>query len=61
MTRYSSCWISKEPLTKSIDMSELRYMRETLDMSNKEIADRLGVSYATILKYLGPKKRRKKS
>jgi DNA-binding CsgD family transcriptional regulator len=34
-------------------------MREQLGMSNKQIADKLGVSYATILKYIGPQRKRK--
>lgn len=51
----------RESLLKSIDLSTLYKMREQLGMSNKQIADKLGVSYATILKYIGPQRKRKKS
>ena len=51
----------RESLLRSIDLSTLYKMREQLGMSNKQIADKLGVSYATILKYIGPQRKRKKN
>ena len=51
----------RESLMRSIDLSTLYKMRNELGMSNKQIADKLGVSYATILKYIGPQRKRKKS
>lgn len=50
----------RESLMRSIDLSTLYKMRNELGMSNKQIADKLGVSYATILKYIGPQRKRKK-
>lgn len=42
-----------EKLTAHVSYSELMYMREHERMSNREIAERVGVSVATILKYIG--------
>lgn len=46
--------MTREPLSKSISVSELRHMREEEGLTNKEIADRLDVAPTTIAKYLGP-------
>lgn len=43
-------------LGKDITLSELEHMRNTEHMSNREIAQRLGTSYQTILNYLGPQR-----
>lgn len=53
-------WSDRESLMRSIDLSTLYKMRNELGMSNKQIADKLGVSYITILKYIGPQRKRKK-
>lgn len=42
----------KRPLTDTISLQELQGMRSS-GLSNREIADRLDVSYATICRYLG--------
>lgn len=42
----------KEPLSKSVSMQELMQMRDS-GMSNQQIANNLGVSYCTVLRYLG--------
>lgn len=42
----------KAKLSDSISMQELQQMRDE-GLSNKQIAQRLGVCYATVLKYLG--------
>lgn len=39
---------------KQISKDELLYMREQQGMSNREIADALGVAYQTVLKRIGP-------
>lgn len=44
--------MNRERLSKSISMSELMQMRDS-GMSNQQIADSLGVSYHTVLRYLG--------
>lgn len=51
----------KKKLMDEISISELQHMREE-GMSNQEIADVLGVTYATVFRYLGrqPKGLRKK-
>lgn len=46
--------MTKEPLSKSVSIAELRHMREVDGLTNKEIADRLDVAPTTIAKYLGP-------
>ena len=43
----------KRPLTDTVSLQELQEMRAS-GLSNKEIAERLGVAYATICRYLGP-------
>lgn len=48
---YGYYW-DKGGLRYDVDMSMLVHMRD-MGMSNKQIADKLGVSYSTILKYLG--------
>ena len=54
MSRSYNYWFRPvEKLTDHISMSELNYMREHERMSNKEIAERCGVSVATIRKYIG--------
>lgn len=45
--------MTKEPLSKSVSISELRQMREE-GLTNKEIAARLDVTPTTIARYLGP-------
>lgn len=42
----------KAKLTESISVQELQQMRDE-GLSNKQIAQRLGICYATVLKYLG--------
>lgn len=42
------------PVLKDISMSELETLRNEEKLTNREIASRLGVSYQTILKILGP-------
>lgn len=44
----------RRKLSFELSQSEMRRMREEEDMSNQEIADALGTSYATVLKYIGP-------
>lgn len=44
----------REPLTNSISITELRHMREDEHLTNKEIAERIGVHPATVLRYIGP-------
>lgn len=51
----------KESLLKSVDMSTLLYMRNVEHMTNREIAQRLDVSTATIRKYIGPMGKKKKT
>ena len=46
-------------LGKDITLSELRYMSEERNMSHREIAEQVGTSYQTILRYLGPKRKKK--
>lgn len=42
------------PLSDSVSMSEMLHMREELKLSNREIAERLGVSKNTVYRYIGP-------
>ena len=49
----------KESLMRSVSMQTLVRMREE-GYSNKQIADLLGTTYATIYKYLGPQRKNKK-
>lgn len=44
----------RRALTFELSQSEMRRMREEEEMTNREIADALGTSYATVLKYIGP-------
>ena len=54
-------WVHpKTNLMNQMDYSTLLHMRELGD-SNRTIAKKLGVSYQTILKYLGPQRKRKKN
>lgn len=46
-------------LGKDITLSELRYMSDERGMSYKEIAEQLGTTYQTILRYLGPKRKKR--
>ena len=41
------------PIHKEISVESMRYMREEEHMNNREIAERLGISIATVRKYLG--------
>lgn len=41
-------------LLKDVDLETLYAMRRDEQMNNQEIADRLGVSYVTIYKIIGP-------
>ena len=43
-----------------VSTSELLYFREKEQLSNREIAKRLGVSYASVLERIGPQPRRAK-
>ena len=45
--------MNKAPLSKSVSIQELRYMRDQ-GMNNREIAKALDVSPATVGRYLGP-------
>lgn len=40
-------------LSNSVSVSELMHMREELGMTNKQIAERLGISYMTVKRYIG--------
>lgn len=42
------------PLEDSVSISEMMHMREELRLSNREIAERLGVSKNTVYRYIGP-------
>lgn len=42
-----------QPINKEISVESMRYMREEEHMNNREIAERLGISTATVHKYLG--------
>ena len=44
----------KEPLTKSVSVAELLHMRNEDHLTNRQIAERLDVHPATILRYIGP-------
>lgn len=46
--------MTKEPLNKSISVSELLYMRNVEHLSNREIGQKLDVHPATIMRYIGP-------
>lgn len=50
-------------LLRDIDLETLYAMRRDEQMTNEDIADRVGVSYATVLRLIGhqPKELRKKS
>lgn len=41
------------PINKEISVESMRYMRENEHMTNREIAERLGISVATVYNYLG--------
>lgn len=41
------------PINKEISVESMRYMREEEHMTNREIAERLGISAATVYNYLG--------
>ena len=41
-------------LIDEVSIQEMRNMREIEHLSNSEIAERLDVSHATVLKYIGP-------
>lgn len=45
----------REPLSKSVSVQELQYMRNEQGLPNVEIAKRLDISPATVVHYLGPR------
>lgn len=48
--------MTKQPLSESVSLSELQYMRDEEGLSYSAIAKRLDISPATVSRYLGPKK-----
>lgn len=46
--------MTKEPLSKSVSVSELLYLRNVEHLTNRQIGEKLDVHPATILRYIGP-------
>lgn len=44
----------RRALSYEVTQSEMRRMREEEEMTNREIAYALGISYGAVLKYIGP-------
>lgn len=46
--------MTKEPLSKSVSVSELLYLRNVEHLTNKQIGQKLDVHPATVMRYIGP-------
>lgn len=46
--------MTKEPLSKSVSISELLYLRNVEHLTNKQIGQKLDVHPATVMRYIGP-------
>lgn len=53
--------MSRRPVSADVSPEEMRKLREPpYNLSNREIAERVGCSYVTVLKYIGRERQRKK-
>ena len=52
--------MSRRPVSADASPEEMRKLREPpYNLSNREIAERVGCSYVTVLKYIGRERQRK--